>query len=167
MLQLAPDKRHWWVVFFFLLLCPCVAGLCRAFDAERALTFGLAIMPLFGAGAFTLHGLGFLWLGTRAVFDRTNGRLSVTGARHGDGFNCALTELQAVQFCDAGEKGGDGSWRAYQVNLVIKGTALTRINLLDSGGEHELRAIATEIAGFTGVPFFEDGRQVQPALPDR
>lgn len=121
-------------------------------------------MPLFGAGAFTVVGSSFHWLGTRALIDRANGRLSVTGARHGDGFNCALTELQAVQFCDAGEMGGDGSWRAYQVNLVIKGTALTRINLLDSGGERELRAIAMEIANFTEVAFFDGSLQIQPEL---
>jgi len=166
-LSLGPDSRVWWKVLVFLLLCPCIIGLCRAFEAGRELTFSLAIMPLFVAGAFAVCGLIAHFGGTRAVFDRANGRLSVTGARHGDGFNCALTELQAVQTCDAGDKFSDGSWHAYQVNLVMRGTVFTRINLLDSGGESDLRAIAAEIAGFTGVPFLEGGLLVQPALPDK
>jgi hypothetical protein len=49
----------------------------------------------------------------------------------------------------------------------MRGTVFTRINLLDSGGESDLRAIAAEIAGFTGVPFLEGGLLVQPALPDK
>jgi hypothetical protein len=53
-LSLGPDSRVWWKVLVFLVLCPCVAGLCRAFEAGRELTFSLAIMPLFVAGAFAV-----------------------------------------------------------------------------------------------------------------
>jgi len=153
-LELEPGRADWWAALVSLAFFPIVLAVCIAMHAEMRLTVGLSLSPLFGAGGFGVGAFCYHRFGTRARFDRDRHMISVTGLRHGEGLRYSWDDIRAVQFCDAGRKHGEGAWHAYQVNLVVGSTTVSRINLLDSGGKKKLHRIAKEIADFIGVPFY-------------
>ena len=153
-LVLEPGRSLWVSALVFLALFPVVLIVCIAKHAEVGLTLGLSLLPLSGAGGYAVPAFCYHRFGTRARLDRDTQRVTVTGARHGAGLRYSLADVRAIQFCDAGIKQGEGSWHAYQVNLVVAADVPSRINLLDSGGKKRLRSIAREIADFAGVPLY-------------
>jgi len=152
-LVLEPGSINWWaalVSFAFFLI---VLAICNAKHADRGLTIGLSLFPVFTAAGFGIVAFCYHRFGTRVRFDGDKQEVSITGRRHGGGFHYPWKDIRAVQFCDAGRKQGEGAaWHTFQVNLVVGSDKSSRINLLDSAGKRKLHSIAKELADFIEVP---------------
>jgi hypothetical protein len=146
-------KLRGWALMSLAFL-PVSVAICLVFRPDLGIAIAICLAPLFAAGGFGAGHIGYQRLGTRVRFNRTEQSVRITGFRHARGTTLPLKQIVAVQFCDAGIKHGDGSWHAYQVNLVVESGGISRQNLLDCGNDQELRKIARQLADFLGVPYF-------------
>lgn len=154
LLLLEPGPKLWRWALISVAFFPVCLGVAWCFHLDRGFTFFLGMAPFLAGGGFAVGAYGFKRLGTRVQFDRSTRLASITGFRHRPGRTIRWDEIQAIQFCDAGRRVADsGSWHAYQVNLVLAAPELSRINLLDTADQTELRQIAERMALFLRVPF--------------
>jgi len=159
-LWLEPGRALWVWGLALLGATPILPVICLAAKTPNEMTAVFTIAWFVAAAGLTLVAWCYRRFGTRARFDRGARRVVITGERHAGKTDYSFDDLCAVQFCDAGRKGDEGSWHAFQVNLVLHGDPPHRLNLLDSGGETQLRRLAEQIAEFCGVPLYVGSRRV-------
>jgi hypothetical protein len=153
-LVLAPGNGPlvWMGIFLFIGSTAFAVLRHRHFSFEVLLAF--ACGPLFATIGLGVLGFIYKRFGTRAIFDKSDNEVRITGSRHGSGHRIPFHQICGLQFLDAGTKGDEGSWQAYQLNLVIQNGGIERINLLDNAAEETLRNFAQQIAAFLEVPLF-------------
>lgn len=166
LVQISPTKLAlepgnipliWMAIFTLFAAIALSVALLKRLSIE--ITAAIAGAPLFAAIGFGIVGYTYRRHGTRVTFDKANGEIRITGARHNPERRLSFSQISAVQFLDAGIKGDEGSWHAFQVNLVTATLPVERINLLDAAGEESLRSTAHQIATFLGVPLFIGDRR--------
>jgi hypothetical protein len=160
-LILEPRPAHWIWAGISLATSIVALVICFQKQATPAISLAVAAGPLAAAIGFIIAGLTYKRFGTRATFDRAAGEVLITGQRHGSGHRFHLQDVSGIQFCAAGLKGDEGSWHAYQVNLLRGIEAVERINLLDSGDEETLRTIAKQIAEFLNIPLYIGDQRIR------
>lgn len=158
-LVLEPDFALLYVGLRILLLSPLIYFLVRHYSSDHQLLVWGTAMPFLGGVPLIIASLITRGVGTRVRFDRNRGQIKITGARFGQGIEYAMGEVREIQFCSAGRtmtsKGG--SWETYQLNLLVNRQGeISHVNVLNNGGERQLRDISRRIAGFLEIPFYDD-----------
>lgn len=164
--RVVPGQRErvfWWLlaaiplaVMFLFVLAAIGAG-----EAMLGVIPGLLCLPLAVVGVWGLTGLGAV----RAVFDKSTGRLAVTGAarREGDVPKVIpLSSILAVQTIrrwvhrtSSRQTRAEQSYWGWQLILVLRDPPGARIRLMSHGGEGALRHDAHQLAAFLDVPLLE------------
>ena len=132
-LVLAPGNGLLVWMGIFLFISAAAFALLRERQFRFEILLALACGPLFAAIGLGVLGFIYKRFGTRAIFDKSNNEVQITGSRHGSGRRIPFRQICGVQFLDAGRKGDEGSWQAYQLNLVIRNEGIERINLGQRG----------------------------------
>jgi len=125
------------------------------------LSWELAILPLVGVigGIGVLGGCVIAQVGgTRIRFDRNRREITLSGVRFSPSVTLSFSDVGAIQLCYAGSEELTNSFRPttiYQFNLVLNGSPLVRLNLLQCGNLKSMRKLAGAAAEFLNVPLVE------------
>ena len=133
------------------------AALARGPNSDvSGMVLGAMVSIILGT-VFALLGLTLL-ARPPVVFDRVSQvvrgkRLRVDGVRVEE---IPMEAVGAVQICSGEVSGGEGaSYRAFQINLVLRAPRGSRVALVAQAGERALREDAHRLAGFLGVPLID------------
>ncbi len=158
-LVLEPDFSLLFAGLGILLLSPVFYFLIRHFSSDHQLLVWGTVAPCLAGVPLIIVSLVSRVAGTRVRFDRDRGEIKITGARFGNGIVYAVTEVREIQFCSAGMivTPKNGSWESFQLNLLVNQQGeISHVNLLNNGGQRQLRNISRTIAEFLEIPFYDD-----------
>ena len=145
-----------------LLLSPVIFLLIRHYSNDHQLLVWGTAAPWFAGVPLIIQSLIARAVGIRMRFDRDRGEIKITGVRFRGGVDYAINEVREIQFCSGGTRGGghNGHWESFQLNLLVNRQGeISHVNVLDNGGERQLRDISRRIAEFLEVPFYDDTRK--------
>ena len=164
-LILEPDFSLLFTGLGILLLSLPLYFLIRHFSRDHQLLVWGTAAPWLAGVPLMIVSLISRVAGTRVRFDRDRGEIKITGARFGKGIEYAVNEVREIQFCSAGMTvtPKNGSWESFQLNLLVnRNGEISHVNLLNNGGQRQLRNISRTIADFLEIPFYDDTQKPLP-----
>lgn len=164
-LILEPDFSELRTGLGTLLLSPVIYFLVRRYSSDHQLLVWGTIVPWLGGVPLIIMSLVSRIVGTCVRFDRNRGEIRITGLRFGKGIEYAVSDIREIQFCSGGiiHARKSGSWKSFQLNLLVnRDGEISHVNLLNSGGQRQLRNISRTIAEFLEIPFYDDTQKPPP-----
>ncbi len=158
-LILEPDFSLLFTGLGILLLSPIIYFVILHYSNDHQLLLWGAAAPCLAGVPLIIASLISRAIGTRVRFDRDRGVIKITGVRFGEGVDYAVNEVREVQFCSAGitPTTKSGAWESFQLNLLVNRQGdISHVNLLNNGGQRQLRNLSRTIAEFLDIPFYDD-----------
>jgi hypothetical protein len=157
-LVLEPDFSLLFTGLGILLLSPALYFLTHHFSSDHQLLVWGTAAPWLAGVPLIIVSLISRVAETRVLFDRDRGEIKITGARFGNGVEYAVNEVREIQFCSGGSIATrSGAWQSFQLNLLVNREGdISYVNVLDNGGQRQLRNISRTIAEFLEVPFYDN-----------